>query len=98
MILFSCPNCHKIAQPRDSLAGSIVTCPDCKLQMTVPAPLPVAPVQQPTFITSAPPVAPVWPGGQQDGKIRFVCPSCKKRLRAPKVAVGTITVCRRCGQ
>jgi len=98
MILFSCPNCHKIAEASDALAGSIVTCPDCNLQMTVPAAPPVAAVPGPTFITSAPPVARILPAGPQDGKVRFLCPSCKKRLRAPGVAVGTITVCRRCGQ
>jgi hypothetical protein len=85
-----------VAEASDALAGSIVTCPDCHTQMTVPSAVPL-PDPGPKFVTAVP-IAVASRPVRRDGKVRFLCPSCNKRLRAPSLAVGTVTVCRRCGQ
>jgi transcription elongation factor Elf1 len=90
MIYFSCPNCQKIAEASDALAGAIVTCPGCQQQMQIPA----SPRDVPTPNLEVSPIVPVSP----DGRVRFRCPHCKKRLRAPTTSVGSVTVCRHCSQ
>ncbi len=90
MIYFSCPGCQKLGEAADVFAGQVVTCPSCLSQMQVPAASTTTDrAGSQAFLTQPPP---------DDGKIRFLCPRCRRRQRALKEAIGSVTVCRRCRQ
>lgn len=90
MIHFFCPGCHKLGEAADVFAGQVVTCPSCLAQMQVPATSTVTPEAGSKSLVFEPP--------RDDGKIRFLCPRCRKRQRALMEAVGSVTICRRCRQ
>jgi hypothetical protein len=56
--------------------------------------IPPGPAQIRTPNLEISPIVPASP----DGRVRFLCPHCHKRLRAPVEAVGRVTVCRRCNE
>ena len=56
MIRFTCPNCKMVLQAADNQAGAMASCPKCKTQMKVPAPVP--PQTSPMPSMSKPPVPP----------------------------------------
>jgi DNA-directed RNA polymerase subunit M/transcription elongation factor TFIIS len=90
MITFACPRCKQTFHAPPTGAGTTIICPKCQLEMQVPKP-----AAQPTQVPK--PGRFVGVSGGEADMIRFACPKCGKRLKAPATAVGKAAKCQTCG-
>ena len=107
-----CPSCARKLRAPGDWAGRKTKCAKCGSEIVVPTPedivevhfdleLPLPPVRRaetPAVRPDSPMVFTNAGGEASDSLIRFICPMCWKRLKAPAKTAGRRARCTSCGQ
>ena len=107
MIRIACPNpdCRRVLNAPDELAGQLQPCPACGRAVHVvaaapapPAPTPAAfaPPAAPSPSAPAAPPSPTAATATAAAFIKLVCPQCHKHLRVPAEFAGQAKPCPAC--
>src|SRR4051794_25432421 len=99
-IKFSCPNCRKPLNVKDSLAGKRGTCPKCKKPLMVPAGGPQPSVLLTPELEEEAARAlvdePAPPKEEEPKTLEFPCPQCDEPVQVSADLEGRQTPCPHC--